>query len=129
MQFLSERLLAGLVTRRHPQVALGLVLRAHQKPQTSLLSLRSSLPGPNVTDGVGSRVVSKFRHGKEIRPFFRFVGGEQPQVHFQFLIYSFGFPISLGVICSGEGDVVLKEAGEFSGKGQGKLWSSVRDHL
>ena len=68
-------------------------------------------------DRVGSGVVSEFCHGKEIGPFFRFVGGEQPQVSFQLLIHSFSFPIRLGVIGSGEGDVVLKEVGEFSGKG------------
>ena len=33
------------------------------------------------------------------------------------------------MVCGGEGDVILKEVGEFSGKGRGKLWFPVRDHL
>ena len=33
------------------------------------------------------------------------------------------------MIGGGEGDVILKEAGEISSKGRGKLWSSIRDHL
>ena len=68
-------------------------------------------------DRMDSGVMSEFCHGKEIRPFFGFVGGEQPQISFQLLIYSFGFPIHLGVIGSGEGNIVLKKAGKFSGEG------------
>ena len=33
------------------------------------------------------------------------------------------------MIGSGEGEVVLKEAGEFSSESRGELWSPVRDHL
>ena len=33
------------------------------------------------------------------------------------------------MIGGGEGDVILKEAGEFLSKGKGELWSPVRDHL
>ena len=33
------------------------------------------------------------------------------------------------MVCSGEGNVVLEEVSEFSGKGRGELQSSVRDHL
>ena len=33
------------------------------------------------------------------------------------------------VIGSGEGDVILKEIGEFLGKGRGKLRSPVQDYL
>ena len=61
--------------------------------------------------------MSEFCHGKEIRPSFKFVGSEQPQISFQLLIYLFSFPIHLGVIGGGEGDVVLREAGKFSGEG------------
>ena len=78
---------------------------------------------------MGSRVVSEFCHGKEISPFFRFIGGEQPQICFQLLIYSFSFPVHLGVIGGGKGDIILQEAGEFSGKGRCELRSPVRDHF
>ena len=66
---------------------------------------------------VGGGVVSEFCHGEETGPFFRFISGEQPQISFQLLIYLFGFSIHLGVIGSGEGVIILKEAGKFSGKG------------
>ena len=33
------------------------------------------------------------------------------------------------MIGGGEGNVVLKEVGEFSSEGRGELWSSVRDHF
>ena len=33
------------------------------------------------------------------------------------------------MIDSEEGNVILKEAGKFSGKGRGKLWSPVGDHF
>ena len=78
---------------------------------------------------MSSRVVSKFCHREECGPFLRFVQGEQPKVSFQLLIYSFGFPISLGVIGSGKGDVVLKEMGKFLCEGRGELWSLVGDYL
>ena len=39
----------------------------------------------------------------------------------------FGFPISLGVVGSGEGKFVTEEFPQFSGKGRGKLRSSIRD--
>ena len=73
--------------------------------------------------------MSEFHHGQEVGPLFRFVGGEQPQIGFQFLIYLFGLPIHLGMVCSGEGDIVLEEVGKFSGEGRGELRSPVRDHL
>ena len=60
--------------------------------------------------------MSEFCHGEETGPFLGFIGGEQPQVSFQLLIYLFSFSIHLGVIGSGEGIVVLKEAGKFLGK-------------
>ena len=33
------------------------------------------------------------------------------------------------MIGRGEGDIILEEAGEFSRKGQGKLWSSIGDYF
>ena len=33
------------------------------------------------------------------------------------------------MVSSGEGNVILEEAGEFSGEGRGELRSSVRDHF
>ena len=33
------------------------------------------------------------------------------------------------MVSSGEGNIILEEAGEFSGEGRGELGSSVRDHF
>ena len=33
------------------------------------------------------------------------------------------------MVSGGEGNVILEEAGKFSGEGRGELWSSVRDHF
>ena len=51
------------------------------------------------------------------------------EISFQFLVHPFRFSISLGVIGSREGDVILEEAGKFSGEGGGELWSSVGNYL
>ena len=45
------------------------------------------------------------------------------------MVDSFRLTVSLWVIGSREGDVVFKEAGEFSCEGKGKLGSSVGDDL
>ena len=73
--------------------------------------------------------MSEFCHGKELGPIFGFIRSEQSEVCLQFLVYPFGFSISLRVIGCGEGDVVLEEASEFSHKGRSKLWSSIGDYL
>ena len=65
-------------------------------------------------DGMGGGVVSEFCHGKKLGPFLRFIRSEQSQVRFQFLVYPFRFSVSLRVVGSGEGDIILEEAGEFS---------------
>ena len=73
--------------------------------------------------------MSEFCHGKKAGLLFRFIRGEQAEVSFQFLVYSFRFSVSLGVICSGKGDVILEEAGKFSGEGGSKLRPSVGNYL
>ena len=44
-------------------------------------------------------------------------------------VHPFRFSISLGVIGSREGDVILEKASEFSSESRGKLWSSVGNYL
>ena len=80
-------------------------------------------------DGVGGGVVGEFCHREQSGPLFRFVCGEQPQVCFQFLIYSFGLPVSLWMIGGGKGDIILERLGEFSSECQGKLGASIRDYF
>ena len=71
--------------------------------------------------------MDKFGRGKEFSPFPRIMGTEDPKIGFNFLIGSFGLPISLGVVSRGEVDIVFKNTGEFASEGRGKLWASVRD--
>ena len=33
------------------------------------------------------------------------------------------------MVGSGEGNVILEKAGEFSSKGRGKMWTSIGDYL
>ena len=33
------------------------------------------------------------------------------------------------MISGGEGNIILEEAGKFSGESRGELWSSVQDHF
>ena len=73
--------------------------------------------------------MSEFGHREQHGPFFQFIRGEQSQVSFQFLIYSFSLSISLWMIGGRESDVVLEKASEFPGECRGELWSSVRDYL
>ena len=64
---------------------------------------------------------------KEIRPFLQVVGTKDAEVSFNLLIGLLGLSICLGLVCSGEFDVVLEETCQFPGKGRGKLWASVQD--
>ena len=56
-----------------------------------------------VGDRMGVVIVSKFGVGNVISPGSGVVSAEDPKVCFDFLVYSFGFPIRLGVIGGGEG--------------------------
>ena len=46
----------------------------------------------------------------------RVIGTEDTEISFNFLIGSFGLSIGLGMIGSGEANIVSKESGEFFGK-------------
>ena len=45
------------------------------------------------------------------------------------MVYTFGFSIGLGVVGSGEGEVIVEEASKLLGEGRGELWSSIRDNF
>ena len=44
------------------------------------------------------------------------VCAEDPEVSFNFLIGSFGLPISLGMISGGKADIVFEDSSKFSGE-------------
>ena len=52
---------------------------------------------------------------------------KDPKVCFQFLVDTFRFTISLRVVSGGEGEVVLKESGEFPSEGRCELRAAIRD--
>ena len=71
--------------------------------------------------------MDKFSRGEELSPFLRIMGAEDPKISFNLLIGSFSLPISLGVVGSGEADIVFKDVGKFTGEGRNELWASVED--
>ena len=82
-----------------------------------------------IGDRMGGGILREFCHGKKFGPFRRLVLCKDSKVGLKFLIYPFGFAVSLGVIGGREGDVVVKESGEFSCEGRAKLGASIRDDL
>ena len=69
----------------------------------------------------------EFSGGKKISPRLGIVGAKDPKVGFDLLVGAFGLSVSLGVVSSGESNVIMEESGEFSGKGGSKLGSSIQD--
>ena len=60
---------------------------------------------------VWGRVVLKFGGGKEVKSRFGVVGAKDTKICFYFLVGAFRLSVSLGVVGSGESDVVLEESG------------------
>ena len=58
---------------------------------------------------MGNRVVMKLSGRKEVCPFLQVVGTEDVEISFNLLIGLLGLSICLGVVCSGEFDVILEE--------------------
>ena len=73
--------------------------------------------GGDLCRTVGNRVVLKLGRGEELRPLVRVVCAKDPEISFNFLISSFGLPISLGVISGGETDIIFENPSELSGGG------------
>ena len=80
-------------------------------------------------DGVGAVIVDEFSVWDFICPGTRVRPAEDPKIHFDLLVNSFSFTIGLGVVCSGEGEVVVKEFAEFFGEGGGELGTLIRDNF
>ena len=60
---------------------------------------------------VWGRVMLEFRSGEEIKPAFGVIGTKDAKICFYFLIGVFCLSVSLGVIGSGQFNVILKEPG------------------
>ena len=56
-----------------------------------------------VGDGMGVVIVHKFYVGDRFRPRCGVTAAEDSEIGFNFLVYSFGFAVSLQVIGGGEG--------------------------
>ena len=57
---------------------------------------------------VRNGVVVEFGCGEEFHPFLGIVGAEDPEISFNFLVGSFGLPISLGVIGGRKADIIVE---------------------
>ena len=74
-----------------------------------------------------NRVVDEFGRSEELGLFLGIIGTKYPKIGFNLLIGSFSLSISLGVISSGEVDIVFKDTSKFLNKGRGELRASIRD--
>ena len=74
---------------------------------------------------MGNGVVLEFSERKELGPLMGVVGTKDTKIGFDFLIGSFGLPISLRMICGGESNIIFEDSGKFFGECRGKLGSSV----
>ena len=63
--------------------------------------------GGGIGDGMGGRILREFCHGEKFGPFRRLILGKDLKECLELLIDPFGFTISLRVIGSGEGNVVV----------------------
>ena len=77
--------------------------------------------------GVRVVIVGEFGKGNVLGPGSRVRATEDLKISFYFLVNAFSLPISLRVIGGGEDKFVTEEFPQFSGKGRGKLRSSIRD--
>ena len=57
---------------------------------------------------VRNGVVMEFGCGEEFCPFLGVVGAEDPEISFNFLVGSFGLPISLRVIGGRKADIIVE---------------------
>ena len=66
-------------------------------------------------------IVGEFSKGNVLSPGSRVRATEGPKISFYFLVDTFSFPISLGVVGGGEGEFITEEFAQFFGEGGGKL--------
>jgi hypothetical protein len=64
-----------------------------------------------------------------VSPIRGIIATENAKVCFDFLVYSFRFSISLGMISGGKSEFISKNSSKFLGKFGGKLGSSIGDDL
>ena len=60
-----------------------------------------------------------------LSPGSRVRAAEDPKIGFYFLVHMLSFPISLRMICGGEGKFMTQEFAQFFSKSGGELWSSI----
>ena len=57
----------------------------------------------------------EFSRSEEPGPLVRVIGAEDLKISLDFLIGSFSLSISLGVVCSGQANIIFKDPGKLSG--------------
>ena len=70
-----------------------------------------------VGNGVRVVIVYEFCEGNVLSPRCRVRAAEDSKICFDFLVDSFCFAVSLGVVRGGEGKFIAKELSKFFGKG------------
>ena len=73
--------------------------------------------------------MSEFSVGNVVGPRSRIVSTKDSKVHFNFLVYPFGFSVRLRVVGSRERKIIFQELSEFSSKGGCELGAPVGDDL
>jgi hypothetical protein len=74
-----------------------------------------------------SMVVDEFCHRKVFDPIERCRAAIDAEISFQFLVQMPSLSIGLGVVCSREGNFVVKKSSKFFGEFRGELGTSIRD--
>ena len=79
----------------------------------------------SISDRVRLVIVGKFSMRDFVCSRTGVIATEDPKVCFSLLVDMFCFTIRLGVIDSGDGEVVIEKFTKLLGEDRGKLWTSV----
>ena len=72
-------------------------------------------------------IVGELHMGDFVSPETGVASTEDPEVCFNFLVDPFSFTVRLEVICSREGEDIIKEFSKFLDEDRGELWTTIRD--
>ena len=75
--------------------------------------------------GVCLLIVAELHEGVQLMPRFGVVRAEDPEVNFEFLIYSFSFSVGLGMVSGTSECFYSKKSHDFAEYLGGELWASV----
>ena len=76
---------------------------------------------------MGGRIMVEFGSREELCPWCGVIGTKDTKISLKFLIGSFNLTISLGVIGSGQSNVIFQKISQFSCKDRSELRTLIRD--